>query len=253
MRTALRIAGLVLLASSITAAQANPPYAGKWKLNTAKSDFGQLTATYEALPGGAFKVTMDGVSYTFTTDGKPVATPWGTMSSVKAINATTWESTNTAGGKPFSTDTIRLSADGKTLTVDAKMAQGATSSSTFTRVSGGPGLAGTWKAARMSTSAGLVEISAKGADGIVMKMVDMGATCEGRLDGKPSVATGPAFPTGWTCAFSKSANGFTVAFNKDGKPMYASTFTVSADGKTMTEVGGAVSTKEKIRAVYERQ
>jgi len=254
MNRILRIAGIVLLASSVAAAMADPPYVGKWKLNSAKSDFGQLTMMYEPVPGGGFKATMDGVSYTFTTDGKEVATPWGTTSSVKAINATTWESTSKAGGKLFSTETIKLSADGKTLTVDSKMAQGASNSTTFTRVSGGPGLAGTWKAARMSTSAGILDISAKGADGLVLKMVDMGATCEGKLDGKPNPATGPTFPAGWTCAFSKSgANGFSVAFNKDGKPMYSSTYTISPDGKTLMEAGGAVATKEKTKAVYDRQ
>jgi hypothetical protein len=254
MRAALCIAGIVLLVSSVAADVADPPYVGKWKLNSAKSDFGELTATYEAVPGGGFKATMDGVSYTFKTDGKEVATPWGTMTSWKAINATTWESTTTTGGKPFSTDTVKLSADGKTLTVDSKMASGATSNTTFTRVSGGPGLQGTWKAAKMSTAAGILDISAKGADGLVLKMVDMGATCDGKLDGKPNPATGPAFPSGWTCTFSKSGpNGFTVAFTKDGKPMYSSTFTASADGKTLTEAGSAVNTKEKTRVVYDRQ
>ena len=48
------------------------PYGGKWKLNVAKSDFGQLTLVYEALPGGAYKGTMDGLSFTFTLDGKEV-------------------------------------------------------------------------------------------------------------------------------------------------------------------------------------
>jgi hypothetical protein len=259
MRTALRIAAVVLLASSVTAQTANPPYAGRWKLNTAKSDFGQLTATYEAVAGGGFKVSMDGVSYTFTTDGKEVTTPWGTMQSVKAVNATTWQSTNKVNGKLFSTDTITLSADGKTLTVESKVVQpaGGTADNTmtFTRASGGPGLAGTWKAAKMSSNApGLVDIAVKGANGIVFKFVDQGATCDGAFDGKPHPATGAMFPTGWTCTFSKSgANGFSVAFNKDGKPMYGSTFTVSADGKTMTEVGGAVNTKEKIKAIYEKQ
>ena len=254
MRTVLRIAGIVVLASTVAAAMADPPYVGKWKLNTAKSDFGQLTATYETVAGGGFKATMDGVSYTFKVDGMPVATPWGTMASWKAINTTTWEIASTASGKPFSTDTVRLSPDGKTMTIDSKMALGATSSTTFTRVSGGPGLAGTWKAAKMSTGAGIVEISAKGTDGIVLRLADMGATCDGKLDGKPNQATGPAFPTGWTCAFTKNgANGFTVAFNKDGKPMYSSTFTASADGKTLTEAGGSVNTKEKTKAVYDRQ
>ena len=258
MRTVLRIAGIAVLASSVVSA-ADPAYVGKWKLNTAKSDFGQLTATYEAMPGGGFKATMDGLSYTFTVDGKEVATPWGTMSSVKAINATTWEATNTVSGKLFSTDTIKLSADGKSMTVESKMAQpsGGTSTNTMTfqRVSGGPGLAGTWKAAKMaSTTAGILEIAVKGADGIVLKFLDQNATCDGKFDGKPHPATGPIFPAGWTCTFSKNtANGFAVAFNKDGKPMYSSTFVVSADGKTLTEDGGAVNTTERTKAVYEKQ
>ena len=253
MRTCLRIASLVLLSSAVLSA-ADPTYVGKWKMNAAKSDFGQLTATYEAQPGGGFKATMDGVSFTFTTDGKEYTTPWGTVATTKAINATTWESVNKAGGKLFGTDTMKLSADGKTLTVESKMAQGATNTATFTRVSGGPGLAGTWKAAKMATSAGLLDISAKGADGVVLKLVDMGSTCEGKFDGQPNPATGSAFPAGWTCAFSKnSATGFSVAFNKDGKPMYTSTYAASADGKTLTETGGAVGTKERTKILYEKQ
>jgi len=254
MKRILRIASIVLLASAVAAAMADPPYVGKWKLNSAKSDFGQLTVSYEATPDGGYKATMDGVSYTFKTDGKPVATPWGTMAAWKAVNATTWEVANTANGKPFGTDSVKLAADGKTMTIDSKSATGATTTATWTRVSGGPGLAGTWKAAKMSTGAGIVEIAGKGADGIVLKLVDMGATCDGKLDGKPNPASGPAFPTGWTCAFTKSGeNGFTVAFNKDGKGMYSSTFTASADGKTLTEAGGSVNTKEKTRTVYDRQ
>lgn len=254
MRTALRIAGSLLLASSVAAAAADPPYVGKWKVNNAKSDFGQLTATYEAVAGGGFKATLDGLSYSFNVDGKPVATPWGTMQSWKAINPTTWEATSTTAGKPFSVDTVRLSADGKTMTVDSKMAQGATSTATYTRVSGGPGLAGTWKAAKMSTSSGLLEIASKGTDAIVLKMVDMGATCDGKLDGKPNPASGAAFPAGWTCSFTKNgANGFTVAFNKDGKPMYSATYTASDDGKSLTEIGGAVGTKERTKVVYDKQ
>lgn len=258
MRTVLQVAGIVVLASSV-AAQTGPAYVGKWKLNTAKSDFGQLTATYEAMPGGGFKATMDGVSYTFTMDGKEASTPWGTMSSWKVINATTWEATNTVNGKLFSTDSVRLSADGKTMTVESKMSQPtggtATNTMTFQRVSGGPGLAGTWKAAKMSsTSAGFLEIAVKGPDGIVLKFLDQNATCDGKFDGKPHTASGPTFPAGWTCTFSKNtANGFSVAFNKDGKPMYSSTFVVSADGKTLTEDGGAVNTKERTKAVYEKQ
>ena len=69
MRAFLQATGLVGLAA-LTYAAADP-YVGKWKLNPAKSDFGQLTATYEQLPGGGYKATMDGLSYTFTMDNNP--------------------------------------------------------------------------------------------------------------------------------------------------------------------------------------
>jgi len=41
---------LCALASATLAADL--PYAGKWKVNLSKSDFGQTTVTYESLPGG---------------------------------------------------------------------------------------------------------------------------------------------------------------------------------------------------------
>ena len=58
-------------------AAADAQYAGKWKMNTAKSNFGDTTLTYEQLSGGEMKVTADGQSYTFKTDGKDNMTPWG--------------------------------------------------------------------------------------------------------------------------------------------------------------------------------
>src|SRR5437870_2728486 len=51
------------------------PYAGKWKVNLAKSDFGQTTVTYESMSGGEMKVTIDGLSYTFKADGKIIRLP----------------------------------------------------------------------------------------------------------------------------------------------------------------------------------
>ena len=51
-------------------AAADAPYAGKWKMNVAKSNFGDMTVTYEQMAGGEMKATADGQSYTFKTDGK---------------------------------------------------------------------------------------------------------------------------------------------------------------------------------------
>jgi hypothetical protein len=56
------------LASATLAAEL--PYAGKWKVNLAKSDFGQTTVTYESLPAGEWQTTAFGVTYKFKMDGK---------------------------------------------------------------------------------------------------------------------------------------------------------------------------------------
>src|SRR5881296_928220 len=154
MRTSVPIAILVVLATA-GFAPTDPPYTGKWKLNLAKSDFGQVTVLYEPVDGGGFKVTVDGLSYTLKTDGKDTPTPWGTTTAWKSINASTWEAINRANGMLLSTDTVRLSADGKTLTVASKVmkASGETSNDgmTFHRISGGPGLAGKWQAANLKS------------------------------------------------------------------------------------------------------
>ena len=75
------IRSIMLLAIAATGVMAaDPVYAGKWKLNPAKSDFGAITVLYEQLAGGEMKVSVDGLSYNFKTDGKDYPTPWGTTS-----------------------------------------------------------------------------------------------------------------------------------------------------------------------------
>src|ERR1022692_3678471 len=62
---------LFLLCTLVSATlAADLPYAGKWKVNLAKSDFGQTTVTYESLPGGEWQTTAFGVTYKFKMDVK---------------------------------------------------------------------------------------------------------------------------------------------------------------------------------------
>jgi len=90
----------------------DPPYAGKWKMNIAKSDFGDTTVTYEQMSGGEMKATIDGQSYTFKTDGRDNMTPWGMTVAWKAVDANTWQMTEKTNGK---VTTLIVSAGGKTL------------------------------------------------------------------------------------------------------------------------------------------
>jgi len=49
------VAAAALAASSL-------PYAGKWKMNPAKSDFAGTTTTFESLPSGGWRSPADGQS-----------------------------------------------------------------------------------------------------------------------------------------------------------------------------------------------
>ena len=249
----------ICFAAAVTLTAADLPYAGKWKANLAKSDFGQTTITYEQMSGGGMKVTMDGQSYAFKTDGKDVPTPWGNTAAWKAIDANTWQTTNKTNGKVIGTDTLKVSADGKSLAVDSKMmtASGGShdDSVVLRRVSGGPGLAGKWQTKNIkSSSPTSLEIAASGPDGLKITMVNEGGVCDARFDGKDYKAAGPMWPSGWTCAIAKNgARAFDLTWKKDGKPMYKSTLTASSDGKVLTETGGAAAANEKFKAVYDRQ
>jgi hypothetical protein len=246
-----------ICACAVTAA-ADAPYAGKWKMNVAKSNFGDTTVTYEQLPGGQIKTTADNQSYTFKTDGSDTMTPWGVTVAWKAVNASTWEMTEKSNGKVTSRGTVKLSPDGKTLTVESNRvkADGGTfsDSMTFQRVSGEAGLPGKWKTKNLKTSSPeTMTLAQKGNEGLTITSGNMGAVCDARFDGRDHPATGPLWPSGWTCGIAKNGDrGLDVTWKKDGKAMYKTNLVVSGDGKTLTESGSAVGLNEKFTIVYDR-
>ena len=259
----MRIARLVPIAGAAVVfgcgGDKEPSYLGTWKLNLAESDFGQLTMTYEAAEGGGLKATMDGQSFTFKPDGSDTPTPWGNTVAVKAIDSTSWEQVGKVNGKLSNTDTVRLSADQMTLTVVSHMMRpdGSTTNDTLTlsRKAGERGLVGTWQAQKMnSSSPGTLQISLDGTSGLAINFVEIQGNCNVKFDGSESPATGPMWASGWTCSLPKyDDTSFELAVKKDGNPMYTSSYSVSADGKKLTENGGAVSTTEKVKVVYDRQ
>jgi hypothetical protein len=254
MRNVLLIA---ICAGGLSAADA--PYAGNWKMNVAKSDFGESTVTYEKISGGEMKATMDGQSYAFKTDGKDNMTPWGMTMAWKEVDPKTWEVTEKTNGKVTATATMKLSGDGSTLAMDSKRvkADGGTSndSMTFQRVSGGPGLAGKWKTKNLKTSSPeTLSLTPKGSDGLTVSLGNAGGVCDAKFDGKDHPAKGPVWPSGWTCMVAKDGtSGIALTWKKDGKDMYKSTLVASPDGKTLTETGSAAGVNETFKVVYDKQ
>ncbi len=253
----MRKAILIGFCACVWGVAADAPYAGKWKMNAAKSNFGQSTITYEQMPGGELKATADGQSYTFKFDGKDSMTPWGMTQAWKVIDAKTWEVTEKTHDKVTATSTLALSADGKTLTLDSKRvkADGGTSddSMSFERVSGASGLTGKWKTRKLtSSSPETLSLAPKGSDGLAIGLGNEGAVCDAKFDGKDYPATGSMWPAGWTCTIARhGANAVDVTWKKDGKDMYKSTLT--AGGGVLTETGSAAGVNEKYTVVYDKQ
>lgn len=264
MRGTLVVAAVVLATSHVAViAQSDKstslPYAGKWKLNIAKSDFGETTVTFEQKPSGEMQFTTAGQTYTFRMDGKEYPALFGRTATWKQIDANTWETVNKQSGNTVLTEKTTLAPDGKTLTVAATGPKpaGGTYEQTmvYERVTGSSGLAGKWKTKNMKTSAPTVlEIMPSGSDGLTISVPDFKITADVKFDGKDHPVTGAAVPPGLTMAIQKQGpRSFELTEKQDGKPLFKMIITASEDGKTLTEEGAPVGVNEKFRAVYDRQ
>ena len=247
------------LTAAATLAAADMPYAGKWKMNPAKSDFGAATITYSQLPTGEWQFSADGVSYKFKMDGKEYPNGMGDTAAWKSTGANSWEVAWKINGKFPSTDTLKLSADGKSLTLNTKGAKpngdAIDDTATYQRVSGSAGLAGKWKTRNVkSSSPGILELAASDGDGLSFREPDFNLTCDAKLDSKDYPCTGPSLAPGWTVAMTQKHNKtLDLMVKKDGKPFYKVNYVVTADGKSMTATGGATVANEKVKMVYDRQ
>jgi hypothetical protein len=260
--TCLRVrtaAILVVLAAAASLYGADLPWVGQWKINVAKSDFGEWTVTFAAVGPGEMQWTEEGKTTRFKMDGKDHPVPWGGTAAWKQIDASTWETVFKVKDTVVSTDVTRLSADGNTLTTTSKgtrpNGKAFENEYVFARVSGGPGLPGKWKSDKVSYSAPrLVEMTAFETDGLALRVVDTGLTWSAKFGGKDSPVKGPNVPDGFTITLKRTGpKSFDYVRKRDGKEAYKGTYTVSADSKTMTRVDTAVGTNEKTTEVYDRQ
>jgi hypothetical protein len=99
-----------------------------------------------------------------------------------------------------------------------------------------------------------MELVPLGADGLSFKEPANGLTCDAKLDGKDYPCTGPTFAAGWTVTMAKAGErSLDLVVKKDSKAFFKISYTVAADGKSLTETGGSTATDEKIKIVYDRQ
>lgn len=129
---------VVFATMAVVLGQTSDPHVGTWKLNAAKSKYTpgtglkSGTAKIEAA-GSGVKIVVDGVQvdgkamhyeYTANYDGKDVRingeTPNGDTVALTRVDANTLRTAYKKAGKPTTTQTAVVSADGKTRTITTK-------------------------------------------------------------------------------------------------------------------------------------
>ncbi len=247
----------VALACLSSTAQAQPSFAGTWKLNLAKSQLTGQTLSVEKTPSGMMHFDSQGFAYDFDLSGKDFPTPDGGTTSWREVNPTAWEATMKINGKAIASYHLSLKGnDDIAAVLKASKPDGTPieQTSAWYRVSGGPGFLGKWKSTEVKGAATTIEIALDGPTGISLKYPEFQIACKGALDGKDYAMTGAGANMKQTLAFEKTGpNAIKVTTKIGGKPFYIDLFTLSSDGKTLTDDGNPVAAKEPVKAVYERQ
>jgi hypothetical protein len=236
---------LVALASAATAA-GQSPFAGNWKVNQELSQLGGDTLKFGPAEGQAIELTAGGTHYSFRTDGGNYRMPSGHLAIWRQTNPDSWSTEyRTTEGKLLRSDNWKLSTDEKTLSVTTTgvKANGDlyTDSEDYVRTAGDSGLIGSWKGTQVKLSSpNELIIQEAGLDGLILKIPELKATAAANFDGSEAEVQGPDIPTGLRLSLKRSGpSSFRLVQKLNGTPVDSAQYTVSADGKTMTEVGGA--------------
>ncbi len=251
----MRLAALLVLASSALFAQS--PFDGTWALNQQKSKLVGETMTIEDAGEGAIKFVGPNFSTTVKTDGTKAETPaGGTMAMVKKDD-NTYHRTDWFKDKELGQADWKLSDGGKTLTIDehGTMPNGQqyNNTSTHTRVSGTTGLVGTWKTTSVKMSNPVTFKMKLTGDDLVWDIPEIQGSLKAKTDGKDAHPAGPTVPESLTLAVTKQGpRTLSMTEKLQGKTIFTGTYTISADGKTMT-MEGKNAKGEPVKEIWQKQ
>jgi hypothetical protein len=253
MRFAITTVLALAVTSTLTAA--DPSFSGTWKLNLAKSQLSGTVYAIDRKPSGLMHYSGGGFEADFDLTGKEFTMPSGVSVIGKELSPTSWDLTFRMNGKVLSKSRMTVNGNSMTVASDATGPDGKSvqQNSTDTRVSGGPGFVGTWKSGEMKGASTTLRITMEGANGITLSYPEFQQNCAGGLDGKDYVVKQAGQASTFTNSFAKTGNALTITTKLNGKPFAVDTFTLSSDGKTLTDDSTATATNEKTKSVYERQ
>ncbi len=248
------------LAFTLPALAADNPFAGTWKLDQSKSHFTGDTFTYSKAPNGMMHYDDGASSDDFGIDGKEYPLPNGHTTTWTANSDHSWTSINKFNGTVIGTAQRELSADGKTYTIHAvgKRADGTPYDETivYTRISGTSGLIGKWRNMKYTQQvSSTMAISFPSPGVIKWEYVEDKGSFTGKIDGSDLPYTSPTVSGNFTVSVQMDGpRKLSNTTKRDGKPVQYGTDTVSADGKTITDVSWTPGREsEKQTGIYIKQ
>jgi hypothetical protein len=252
----IRLSIIAALSCVTAAAVAQNPFVGTWKIDYSQSQVTGGTITFTPEASGIVRITQSGRSYSFKLDGGDATTDFGDIAKWTKVDDHTWRASFKKGSTPLATDTWKLSGDGKTLdlavTGTRPNGQQIDATESYTRIAAGNGFYGKWKSTKVSNKTPTTrEFEANGEDGVIWKIPEIQASLNLKFDGKDVAPTGPTVPDGLTLSAIKlGPRSIELTEKMKGKVVFKGRLTVSADGKTLTEVGGAPGVNEPEKLVY---
>jgi hypothetical protein len=240
------LACLFACIATVRTAKAQSPLAGTWKINQEKSQLGGDLLQFGPAEGQAIELTSGGTKYSFRLDGNNYRLPSGHVAIWREAGPNRWTTEyRKTDGKLLSKDTWELSADGQTLSLISSgvKANGDlyTDTEEYVRTAGTSGLIGSWKGTNVKLSSpSELTLEMTGLDSMTLKIAAIKATCVAKFDGKDAAVEGPDIPPGFRLALTRiGPYSFKLVQKLNGSQISSSVYTVSEDGKTMTEVGNA--------------
>jgi hypothetical protein len=259
LRRAVTLAFLLALVGAASVAVAQNPFVGSWKLNQGESNLTGTILKFGPAEGESIELSANGTVYSFRLDGKNYRMASGDLAVWAEADPATWTTEyKKPDGTPLSTDAWKLSSDGQTLTVTSTGTKPDkdqyTDTAIYMRTAGTSGLMGAWKSTEVKLgSPDDFSIDAYGLGGLVIKIPSLQWTCLATFGGKDAVPTGPTVPPGLTVVLERTGpSSFRLAKKINGNAFYSSLYTVSEDGKRMTEVGNASGDPQQT-FVWEKQ
>lgn len=252
---------ILLVFSSVMTANlwaADDSFCGKWKLNMKKSTFTGERTKIEDLGGNKYKWTNGNDTNIIAFDGSDQPVKYGQTISMTPAGTNSWKMVVKKDGRVLSTMTHTVSDDGKAQTIKGTSTRPDGSTSDFDvklkRISGGPGIAGTWEDADVNfTGATEWDISSYEGDGLTFNAPAYKDTLSIKFDGKDYAEEGPNVAAGSTSSGKRvDKNTLAVVDKVKGEVTDHTTYKVSADGKTLTMTIHDAGQTKPITIVYDK-